>query len=56
LIPILCGCLDQKQRHLEVEYTMGRDLAPGTINAVLAVLRTRVPARIVTAAADSAWP
>ncbi|KAJ7171612.1 hypothetical protein C8R43DRAFT_978793 [Mycena crocata] len=38
-LDILRGKLDQKQAQLEVEYTMGRDLAPGSIDAVLAALR-----------------
>ncbi|KAJ7041241.1 hypothetical protein C8F04DRAFT_1031717 [Mycena alexandri] len=38
-LDILRGRLDQKQEQLEVEYTMGRDLAPGAIDAVLAALR-----------------
>jgi COP9 signalosome complex subunit 7 len=38
-LDILRGRLDQKQEQLEVEYTMGRDLAPGAVDAVLAALR-----------------
>ncbi|KAJ6501785.1 hypothetical protein DFH09DRAFT_1001301 [Mycena vulgaris] len=38
-LDILRGKLDQKQAQLEVEYTMGRDLAPGGVDAVLAALR-----------------
>ncbi|KAJ7111245.1 hypothetical protein C8R44DRAFT_833286 [Mycena epipterygia] len=38
-LDILRGKLDQKQAQLEVEYTMGRDLAPGAVDAVLAALR-----------------
>ncbi|KAJ7716812.1 hypothetical protein DFH07DRAFT_861840 [Mycena maculata] len=38
-LDILRGKLDQKQAQLEVEYTMGRDLAPGAIDAVLTALR-----------------
>ncbi|KAJ7132054.1 hypothetical protein C8R44DRAFT_772904 [Mycena epipterygia] len=38
-LDILRGKLDQKQAQLEVEYTMGRDLAPGAVEAVLAALR-----------------
>ncbi|KAJ7217650.1 hypothetical protein B0H12DRAFT_1153486 [Mycena haematopus] len=38
-LDILRGRLDQKQAQLEVEYTMGRDLAPGAVDAVLAALR-----------------
>ncbi|KAJ6602326.1 hypothetical protein B0H10DRAFT_2080243 [Mycena sp. CBHHK59/15] len=38
-LDILRGRLDQKEAQLEVEYTMGRDLAPGSIDAVLAALR-----------------
>ncbi|KAJ6624402.1 hypothetical protein B0H10DRAFT_1943287 [Mycena sp. CBHHK59/15] len=37
-LEILRSCLNQKQEQLEVEYTMGRDPAPGAIDAVLAVL------------------
>ncbi|KAJ6487588.1 hypothetical protein C8R45DRAFT_1213667 [Mycena sanguinolenta] len=38
-LDVLRGRLDQKQAQLEVEYTMGRDLAPGAIDTVLAALR-----------------
>ncbi|KAJ7160780.1 hypothetical protein C8R46DRAFT_955631 [Mycena filopes] len=38
-LDILRGRLDQKQAQLEVEYTMGRDLAPGAVDTVLAALR-----------------
>ncbi|KAF8123704.1 hypothetical protein K438DRAFT_1950549 [Mycena galopus ATCC 62051] len=38
-LEVLRGRLDQKQAQLEVEYTMGRDLAPGAVDAVLAALR-----------------
>jgi len=38
-LDILRGKLDQKEEQLEVEYTMGRDLEPGKIEAVLAALR-----------------
>ncbi|KAJ7080593.1 hypothetical protein B0H15DRAFT_913350 [Mycena belliarum] len=39
-LDILRGKLDQKQAQLEVEYTMGRDLAPGAVDDVLAALRS----------------
>ncbi|KAJ7632328.1 hypothetical protein FB45DRAFT_791341 [Roridomyces roridus] len=38
-LDILRGKLDQKEAQLEVEYTMGRDLAPGQLESVLAALR-----------------
>ncbi|KAK7005767.1 PCI domain-containing protein [Favolaschia claudopus] len=38
-LDVLRGRLDQKQAQLEVEYTMGRDLAPGAVDAVLAALQ-----------------
>ncbi|KAJ7665867.1 hypothetical protein DFH06DRAFT_1185246 [Mycena polygramma] len=38
-LDVLRGRLDQKQEQLEVEYTMGRDLAPGAVDAVLAALQ-----------------
>ncbi|KAJ7202135.1 hypothetical protein GGX14DRAFT_463933 [Mycena pura] len=38
-LDVLHGRLDQKQAQLEVEYTMGRDLAPGATDALLAMLR-----------------
>ncbi|KAJ7259822.1 hypothetical protein C8J57DRAFT_1720357 [Mycena rebaudengoi] len=38
-LDILRGKLDQKQEQLEVEFTMGRDLAPGAIDDVLAALK-----------------
>jgi hypothetical protein len=38
-LDVLRGRLDQKQAQLEVEYTMGRDLAPGAVEAVLAALQ-----------------
>ncbi|TFK71684.1 hypothetical protein BDN72DRAFT_837235 [Pluteus cervinus] len=37
-LDILRGKLDQKEGQLEVEYTMGRDLEPGKLEAVLAAL------------------
>jgi COP9 signalosome complex subunit 7 len=36
---LIRGRLDQKEQRLEVEYTMGRDLAPGRIGEVLAALQ-----------------
>jgi COP9 signalosome complex subunit 7 len=38
-LDILRGKLDQKEEQLEVEYTMGRDLEPGKLEAVLAALK-----------------
>ncbi|EIN13120.1 hypothetical protein PUNSTDRAFT_94087 [Punctularia strigosozonata HHB-11173 SS5] len=38
-LDILRGKLDQKEQQLEVEYTMGRDLAPGKVEHVLAALK-----------------
>jgi COP9 signalosome complex subunit 7 len=38
-LDILRGKLDQKEQQLEVEYTMGRDLAPGKIENLLAALK-----------------
>lgn len=38
-LDILRGKLDQKEEQLEVEYTMGRDLEPGKIEALLVALR-----------------
>ncbi|KAF7303581.1 PCI domain-containing protein [Mycena indigotica] len=37
-LDVLRGRLDQKQSQLEVEYTMGRDLAPGAVDSILAAL------------------
>ncbi|KAG6907223.1 hypothetical protein DXG01_009837 [Tephrocybe rancida] len=39
-LDILRGKLDQKEQQLEVEYTMGRDLAPGALEDVLAALQS----------------
>jgi COP9 signalosome complex subunit 7 len=39
-LDILRGKLDQKEQQFEIEYTMGRDLAPGTAESVLAALKT----------------
>ncbi|KAJ7702420.1 hypothetical protein B0H17DRAFT_1194903 [Mycena rosella] len=39
-LDLLRGKLDQKHAQLEVEYTMGRDLAPGAVLSVLAALRS----------------
>jgi len=36
---LLEGKLDQKEEQLEVRYTMGRDLAPGKLEEVLAALK-----------------
>ncbi|KAJ8584865.1 hypothetical protein M405DRAFT_746243 [Rhizopogon salebrosus TDB-379] len=38
-LDILRGKLDQKEQQFEIEYTMGRDLAPGTAESVLAALK-----------------
>ncbi|KAJ7069933.1 hypothetical protein C8F01DRAFT_1207434 [Mycena amicta] len=38
-LDVLHGRLDQKQSQLELEYTMGRDLAPGAIDAILVALK-----------------
>lgn len=38
-LDILRGRLDQKAQQLEVEYTMGRDLAPGGLDGVLDALQ-----------------
>ncbi|KIY65822.1 hypothetical protein CYLTODRAFT_424018 [Cylindrobasidium torrendii FP15055 ss-10] len=38
-LDMLRGRLDQKESQLEVEYTMGRDLEPGKLEATLAALR-----------------
>lgn len=38
-LDILRGKLDQKEQQLEIEYTMGRDLEPGKVEAVLAALK-----------------
>ena len=38
-LDLLRGKLDQRERQLEVEYTMGRDVEPAKIEAVLAALR-----------------
>nr|GAT60461.1 predicted protein [Mycena chlorophos] len=38
-LDVLRGRLDQKQSQLEVEYTMGRDLAPGAVDALLSALK-----------------
>ncbi|KAH7881620.1 uncharacterized protein C8R40DRAFT_1157847 [Lentinula edodes] len=38
-LDILRGKLDQKESQLEVEYTMGRDLEPGKVEAMLNALR-----------------
>ncbi|KAF8885589.1 hypothetical protein BD779DRAFT_1662842 [Infundibulicybe gibba] len=37
-LDVLRGKLDQRAQQLEVEYTMGRDLAPGALEAVLEAL------------------
>jgi len=37
---VLRGRLDQKEQQLELEYTMGRDLRPGQLEALLASLRS----------------
>ena len=49
-LDILRGKLDQKAQQLEVEYTMGRDLAPGQLNGVLSALQNwcAVPASILS--------
>jgi len=36
---IIAGTLDQKQQQIEVEYTMGRDLKPDSLNGMISVLR-----------------
>jgi len=38
-LDVIRGKLDQKDQQFEVEYTMGRDLAPGNIEGVLAALQ-----------------
>ncbi|KAJ3720210.1 hypothetical protein DFJ43DRAFT_1205550 [Lentinula guzmanii] len=38
-LDILRGKLDQKESQLEVEYTMGRDLEPGKVEAMLSALK-----------------
>ncbi|KAG6848917.1 hypothetical protein H0H93_012822 [Arthromyces matolae] len=38
-LDILRGKLDQKEQQLEVEYTMGRDLEPGKLEAVMKALQ-----------------
>jgi len=38
-LDILRGKLDQKESQLEVEYTMGRDLEPGKVEALLGALK-----------------
>ncbi|KAJ7058992.1 hypothetical protein C8F01DRAFT_1085452 [Mycena amicta] len=38
-LDVLHGRLDQKQSQLELEYTMGRDLAPGATDAILVALK-----------------
>ncbi|KAJ6557795.1 hypothetical protein B0H19DRAFT_1290916 [Mycena capillaripes] len=38
-LDVLRGRLDQKKEQVEVEYTMGRDLAPGEVGSVLAALQ-----------------
>ncbi|KAJ6541739.1 hypothetical protein B0H19DRAFT_864421, partial [Mycena capillaripes] len=37
-LDVLRGRLDQKKEQVEVEYTMGRNLAPGEVGSVLAEL------------------
>lgn len=39
-LDVLRGKLDQKESQLEIEYTMGRDLAPGKLESVLAALQS----------------
>ncbi|KAG8936928.1 hypothetical protein FRC02_010018 [Tulasnella sp. 418] len=36
---VLRGKLDQKEQHLEIEYTMGRDLRPGQLAEILGALK-----------------
>ncbi|KAF7332379.1 PCI domain-containing protein [Mycena kentingensis (nom. inval.)] len=38
-LDVLRGRLDQKQSQFEVEYTMGRDIPPGGVEAILAALK-----------------
>ena len=38
-LDVIRGKLDQKEQEFEVEYTMGRDLAPGKVENVLAALQ-----------------
>jgi COP9 signalosome complex subunit 7 len=38
-LDVIRGKLDQKEQQFEVEYTMGRDLAPGKVESVLAALQ-----------------
>jgi hypothetical protein len=38
-LDVIRGKLDQKDQQFEVEYTMGRDLASGKIESVLAALQ-----------------
>jgi hypothetical protein len=38
-LDILRGKLDQKEAQLEIEYTMGRDLEPGKLEAMLNALK-----------------
>lgn len=38
-LDVIRGKLDQKDQQFEVEYTMGRDLAPGKVESVLAALQ-----------------
>lgn len=38
-LDLLRGKLDQKDGQLEVEYTMGRDLEPGKLEAMLSALK-----------------
>lgn len=38
-LDLLRGKLDQKEAQLEVEYTMGRDLEPGKLEAMLGALK-----------------
>jgi COP9 signalosome complex subunit 7 len=38
-LDVIRGKLDQKEQQFEVEYTMGRDLAPGKVENVLTALQ-----------------
>lgn len=38
-LDVIRGKLDQKEQEFEVEYTMGRDLAPGKVEDVLTALQ-----------------
>jgi COP9 signalosome complex subunit 7 len=45
-LDVLRGKLDQKEQQLEIEYTMGRDLAPGKLQNLLEALQNwSVPSR-----------